>query len=175
LHGVTINYALGLSIRKYKEENRYGHGGSIGGFRAYTTTFPEHELHIVVLTNFSSAGSGTVAMRVADIILNKPADPEVERPEREELPAMAVPNDIAGSYYSPELETTYTLIISKGVLTGRHPRHGAFEIKMVATDTLHSELFAFARAYIVRERNNKIMGVRVTNGRVRNMWFEKRD
>ena len=41
-------------------------------------------------------------MKVADIILNKPADPEAERPEREELPAMAVSNDIAGSYYSPE-------------------------------------------------------------------------
>ena len=174
-NGDTINYALGLSISKYKEENRYGHGGSIGGFRAYTATFPEHELHIVVLTNFSSAGSGTVAMKISDIILNKPVDPEVESPKREELPAMAVSKDIAGSYYSPELETTYTLELSEGKLLGRHPRHGVFEIKMVATDTLHSELFAFAKVYIVRERNNKIIGVRVTNGRVRNMWFEKSD
>ena len=112
-NGDTLNYALGLSINKYKEEDRYGHGGSIGGFRAYTVTFPEYELHIVVLTNFSNAGSGTMAMKIADIILNKPSDPDEESPEREELPALAVSNDIVGSYYSPELETTYTLDIRK--------------------------------------------------------------
>ncbi len=129
----------------------------------------------MVLTNFSNAGSGTMAMKIADIILNKPADPDEESPEREELPALAVSNDIAGSYYSPELETIYTLEIKEGELMGKHPRHGVFKIKMVETDTLHSELFAFARVYIVRGANNKIVGVRVTNGRVRNMWFEKRD
>ncbi len=173
-NGDTLNYALGLRINKYKEEDRYGHGGSIGGFRAFTATFPEHELHIVVLTNFSNAGSGKMAMKIADIILNKPSDPDEESPEREELPALAVSNDIVGSYYSPELETTYTLDIKEGELMGEHPRHGVFKIKMVATDTLLSELFAFARVYIVRGENNKIKGVRVTNGRVRNMWFEKR-
>lgn len=115
-----------------------------------------------------------MAMKIADIILNKPSDSDEESPEREELPALAVSNDIVGSYYSPELETTYTLDIKEGELMGKHPRHGEFKIKMVAIDTLLSELFAFARVYIVRGENNKIKGVRVTNGRVRNMWFEKR-
>lgn len=69
--GKPNKYAFGVNVDRYENEKRIHHSGSIGGFRAYVSTFPEHEIDIVVLTNFSSSDPAGKVKKIADILLDK--------------------------------------------------------------------------------------------------------
>lgn len=75
-NGEINNYAFGVNVNSYKNEKWINHSGSIGGFRAYACTFPEHEIDIVVLTNFSSSNPTDKVKKIADILLSK-TEPEI--------------------------------------------------------------------------------------------------
>lgn len=81
--------------------------------------------------------------------------------------------DICGTYWSPELETQYVLYLKDGKLMGHHPRHGDFSIRYIREGEFNGEpsFFRFFKA----QRNNqgKIIGIYVTNSRVRDLWFRK--
>lgn len=68
--GDTLNYAFGIEMNDYKGEKCLQHGGSIGGYRSFVQSFPDQELNIVVLSNFSSSDVGGKAGRIADLLLN---------------------------------------------------------------------------------------------------------
>jgi CubicO group peptidase (beta-lactamase class C family) len=175
--GDTLNYAAGLStFQDYKGEQGFGHGGSIGGYRASLQSVPEHHLNVVVLTNFSSSGPGSKAMRIIDIMLGKEADQE--RPdEKKEAAAenqLTVPSDIAGNYFSPELQAAYQLSRPDDeTIALAHPRHGTFSMQMLSPDTLQGDHYAIRRITLEREADGRVGGFRASNGRVRNMRFVK--
>ncbi len=79
-----------------------------------------------------------------------------------------------GRYYPPELDTHYS-IYAKGdsTLMGNHTRQGDFEIRINREDDLEAELEAFKGIRVKRDKKKKILGLYVSNGRVRNFWFEK--
>jgi CubicO group peptidase (beta-lactamase class C family) len=80
-----------------------------------------------------------------------------------------------GRYYSPELDTHYSLYAAgDSVLMGNHPRHGDFKINIIRTDDLEGKLAAFSGIRVRRDSKKRILGLYVSNGRVRNCWFEKR-
>lgn len=80
--------------------------------------------------------------------------------------------DYTGTYYSPELETEYTFYLEKGQLKWRHIRHGEHPLGFIGKNILRIH----PSASITLKRNSKgaIEGFYITNGRVRNLWFEKR-
>jgi CubicO group peptidase (beta-lactamase class C family) len=79
---------------------------------------------------------------------------------------------LAGRYYSAELETVYTLVVEDGKLIARHRRHSDFEMTITAEDTLAGAGF-FGTAVIERNEAGEPTGMRVSNGRVRNLLFER--
>lgn len=81
--------------------------------------------------------------------------------------------EYAGEYFSPELKSSYFLYIKNGELVGEHPKHGVFDVHELKLDVLEAD-YPFSIAKIVRNTEGEISGVRVSNGRVRNLWFEKR-
>jgi hypothetical protein len=48
-------YGFGLALAEANGRESIGHGGSINGFNSAITTFPEHKVTIVILTNGSGA------------------------------------------------------------------------------------------------------------------------
>ena len=79
-----------------------------------------------------------------------------------------------GSYYSPELETTYRIysVYVKGHdLHWYHPRHGDFRLKRIRKDVLEGE-YPFSKVKFKRDQDGAIIGIFVSNGRVRNLWME---
>jgi CubicO group peptidase (beta-lactamase class C family) len=270
-NGDTLDYALGININKYKTQKRISHGGSIGGYRSIIQAFPDHELNIAILTNFSASNIGPKLDEISNILLKLDADAEPGlitadsissmhlsneqlakfcgnywneksrysrkiylkddtlryfRPESSEsklLPieedafqvlnvpfvikvsfeihpnqqkAMVVQvddedpirsesydppemtrellNSYTGRYYSPELDTHYSLYVQgDSLLMGNHPRHGDFKIRIIREDDLEGALGAFSSIRVKRDRKKKILGLLVSNGRVRNLWFEK--
>ncbi|MGM0666855.1 MAG: serine hydrolase, partial [Bacteroidota bacterium] len=261
-NGETNDYAFGVRIDEYKGEKRISHSGSIGGYRAFACTFPEHETEIAVLTNFSSSDVSGKVNRVSEIILEIPEeesmpvqmeaaeiDPEkiekfigtydLENSDTRMLEIM-IANDslfcrytggrkiylqtasdsvlfnndrnikisllttsppslkifsgsqvnsaekadkfiagrkylehVAGTYFSPELETQYRFYVRDDKLFGYHTRHGEFPVESLKEDIFISGSGFISKIVIVRERN-KISGMKVSNSRVRDLWLERR-
>ncbi|MEM6541256.1 MAG: serine hydrolase domain-containing protein, partial [Bacteroidota bacterium] len=67
--GSPNNYAFGVFVDRTKGYDRIQHGGAIGGFRAYVSTYPEEQLNIAVLTNFSSAKPSGIEGNIAGILI----------------------------------------------------------------------------------------------------------
>jgi hypothetical protein len=76
-----------------------------------------------------------------------------------------------GKYYSPELETFYTIKLNNGKLQMTHVHHGETTLKAVSKDRLQVPWWFFQSVEMIRDSNNKISGLRASNGRVRNLWF----
>jgi hypothetical protein len=77
-----------------------------------------------------------------------------------------------GQFYSPEFETTYTIYAKDDTLYTHHPRHGDHKMEVLKPDVLEGE-YPFAIVKYKRNQNGDVTGVLVSNGRVRNAWFEK--
>ena len=89
-------------------------------------------------------------------------------PSKEELALYS------GKYYSPELETTYIISLDNDSLSWHHPRHGDFKMKVIKEDVLEAEWPLVISKY-KKDKDGNIIGILVSNGRVRNLWFEKQE
>ena len=67
--GRSHTYAFGVNVDTYKGLKRVQHGGSIGGFRSSSCTFPDQQLNVAVLTNFNRGNPGGKVAAIADILL----------------------------------------------------------------------------------------------------------
>jgi len=270
-NGKNNNYAFGVILDEFKGIRRIQHGGSIGGFRAYTCTYPDQKISIAVLTNFSSSSPGQKAnmaseILLGDLILENTSEPESIKPikttklsdadlekfaasywndkdnyvrkiylENDTLRYFRSENAISpiipvgtnefkmlgvegnltvrfeirnnddktmfvsidggtpivfvafepvipsvedmttytGRFYSPELETFYDIYLKDDKLSSHHPRHGDYEVNVLMKDVLEGHYPINIIKY-QRDKNGKISGILVTNGRVRNLWFEKK-
>jgi CubicO group peptidase (beta-lactamase class C family) len=79
-------------------------------------------------------------------------------------------SEYTGHFYSEELGTEYILTVEKGILVSKHIRLSDMSLRPVKTDS-----FASNAGDIIFIRNDKkeITGLRISNGRVRNLWFGK--
>ncbi len=71
--GSPNNYAFGVGIGEWNGHKTIQHGGSIGGFRSNVIAFPEEDLSIAILTNFSSSDPSRKISQIAEILLDKKA------------------------------------------------------------------------------------------------------
>lgn len=78
-----------------------------------------------------------------------------------------------GNYYSDELDTYYQLYEREGQLYGYHARHGEFEVNVVKDDVLEAENWAVHYMRSQRDDKGKVVGLLITNGRVRNARFKR--
>ena len=82
-NGKKIDYALGLSIGRYRGLKTVSHGGGDAGYRSYVLWFPEQELGIAVVSGLASFDSGGTANKVADAFLGDKMTPEAAKaPQR---------------------------------------------------------------------------------------------
>ncbi len=156
--GDTLSYAFGQSIGQYKGHRRVSHGGSHRGFKTHLVRFPNDGLAVIVLGNWEEFNPAEMAYKVADVYL-------VDPPER-----LA---EFSGEYYSEEVDATYHLAIEKGRLTARHRRYEPIPLTPSDTDAFSSDSWFLQNLKFARA-DGRITGFRVSNSRVRNVWFEKR-
>lgn len=271
-NGTSNAFGFGVRIEKHLGKKIIQHGGAIGGFRSILRAYPEDNLNIVVLTNFTGSNVVTKTNRIAEIIypieekiatqkeiqltkkpkkfiklatkkitefegtywntkekygrkiyvrndtlrylrldgsesllvpikknsflmLNVNVDVIVTFKSKNgvkqmivyvegELPAVfdvlktskktisKELSEYAGKYYSPEIETTYTIVIEGTEIYIHHIRHGKIKLKRLYQDILEGE-WPINMVEIKRNHKGKIKGLQITNGRVRNLWFKK--
>ena len=100
--GTPNNYAFGVVADKYLGKARIQHGGAVGGFRAFVATYPEEDLDIVVLTNFSAGNPRGNADAIARIILGAT---EAENTKSSEIASVELSEPalkkFEGAYWNP--------------------------------------------------------------------------
>jgi CubicO group peptidase (beta-lactamase class C family) len=80
-----------------------------------------------------------------------------------------------GVFYSPELETMYTLVVDEDQLEARHIRHDPATLRPEAADRFRGSEFYLQQVRFERDAAGEVIALRVSNGRVRNLLFEKRE
>ena len=81
--------------------------------------------------------------------------------------------DYSGEYYSEELSTTYTFTVVGDSLVAKHSRLSDFKLNYIKDDMFFGEAWFFGQVEFIRDENKVITGCKVSNGRVRNLFFEK--
>ena len=133
---------------------------------------------MITLSNRSNIG-GRIPAELLDIFFgdrlsSAPAQQDSsENGEEEEEPAAWSPSaeqlaSLAGTYYSAELQTIYTLYVEDGMLMGAHRRHGTFELEPMVEEMTFEGPGFFGTAMFEDDGT-----FRIDNGRVLNLLFTK--
>ena len=77
-----------------------------------------------------------------------------------------------GDFYSVELMTTYMLRVEDDKLVAKHQRHNDIELTPIQEDIFSANIWFLQQIEFVRD-SGAITGMKVSNGRVRNLVFDK--
>ena len=157
-NGDTLDYAHGLTVTDYRGLPTFGHGGSWVGYRTNFVRFPEQNLSIAVFCNVSDCDPAERARSVAEVYIRdllgpEPEDSEPEPdPEGPELTAEAL-QEYAGSYRSPELDSTYDLEVdAEGRLVASHWRNDPTVLSPTGADTFTGDQWFLPERSALRSR-----------------------
>lgn len=81
--------------------------------------------------------------------------------------------EYAGGYYSEELDTSYDLILQDQGLAARHWRSGDTQLFPTLKDEFRGSNWWMRNVQFTRDSDGLVTGFLVTNGRVRNLRFDK--
>ena len=81
--------------------------------------------------------------------------------------------EFTGSFYSQELSTSYHLTIKNDTLVATHARHDDIVITPIKEDTFSANRWFYGLIRFERDNSRAITGMRVSSGRVRDLYFEK--
>lgn len=177
-NGNPIDYALGIYIDEMFGKRRIQHAGVVGGYRTFLCIYPEEELSIVVLTNFSNAPFGERADDIAGILLSETrgkAEPlvhPVNQKEAEQKESSVELSDFTGTFYSPEIDTHYTFYVEDNALKCSHARHGELTMEVAGPDVFKS-FWPLETIKMSRNQMGDVIGLFISTGRVKNLWFKK--
>lgn len=90
-------------------------------------------------------------------------------------PTAAELEEYAGRYYSPELETFYTIAVEDGALVALHRRHGTIRLSPVEAGTFRGDVWFLGSVRFERGEDGRVTGLRASNGRVRKLWFARQE
>ena len=178
--GKKQTYALGLTVDGYRGLRTVSHGGSWAGYRAELMRFPDQHFSVATLCNLANTNPTLLSRRVAEVFLGDKMTAAAEvaaagaqaRPQPTPAtwsPAAAELAPFVGTYYSPELETTYTLRVDNGKLVVIRRREAPVELTPTSPDSFRARGLQFA---FTREKG-KPNGFTVDAGRTKNLRFDR--
>ncbi len=80
----------------------------------------------------------------------------------------------AGDYYSPELGTSYTIVVKDGQLVAQHRRHDDIVLSELEGDLFSGNRWFFQTVEFTRDSEKRITGFRLSSGRARNVRFDRK-
>lgn len=103
----------------------------------------------------------------------KPAPPAKPEPKKTPFdPSRVKLSEFTGTFYSPELMTSYTMTVVNDTLIAHHQRHDDLKLLPVKTDGFSTNMLG--NLDFTRNKANQIVGLKASNGRVRNLVFNKK-
>ena len=177
--GEALSYAYGLTVGEYRGLPTFGHGGSWAGFRTNFIRFPGQNLSIVVFCNVSDCDPAGRARRVAEVFLEEEMGPRPEpSPDEDASPPPELTEQqlraYEGAYRSPELDSTYELVVVDGTLVARHWRNADATLTPSGEDVFRGDQGWLPTVRFVRDDRGRVDRMTVTGSRVRNLVFVRR-
>jgi hypothetical protein len=109
-------------------------------------------------------------------LLLKQSGEEITAPKLAAFDPESVDHNLyTGTFYSEEISTAYTFIVKDEKLIATHQRHNDIELAPVKEDQFSGDAWFFTQITFTRDESGEIIGCKVTNGRVRNLHFDKLD
>jgi len=178
--GKKQTYALGLTVDGYRGLRTVSHGGSWAGYRAELMRFPDQHFSVATLCNLAGTNPTLLSRRVAEVFLGDKMTPAADvaaaggqsRPQPPSStwsPAAAELARFAGTYYSPELETTYTLRVENDKLLLVRRREAPVQLTPTSADAFRARGLQFS---FTREKG-KPAAFTVDAGRTKNLRFDR--
>lgn len=140
--GKTIDYALGVSIGKYRGLKTVSHSGGDAGFRSYVCWYPDQQLGIAVVSNLGSFNPAAAANRVAAVYLESKMEPApAAAPAKRTYVTVdpAILATYAGSYPLPKIGQTLVAVVEGGKLLAGGPIQPPMEMKPLAASRFFVE------------------------------------
>ncbi len=193
-NGDPVGYALGLALGEYRGLRTVSHSGGSWGFLTQLVRFVEPRLSIAVSCNSGYARPRQILEQVADHYLADLLDPQVEdddaEPEEEET-SDAEPEplpltsgqmaELAGEYFSAELDATYRLAVEENRLVVRIEQDPPLELTPEAEGGLQFQVGdqalggrRSATLRTVRNAAGRLTGLTLDSGSERGIVFERR-
>ncbi len=185
--GEEIPYAFGITHGEHRGLATVGHGGAWVGYRAGMSRYPETGHSFVALCNRSRIDPMALIASTAEIYLADRMDPPAESAESgapaeaadeddasQDAPSRDIPDRTryAGSFYSPELNTTYRILEEGGTgLTLHAGRLDPATLLAESGGVLTSERGMTFRFSALAD--GRYQGLMVDAGRVRNLRFTR--
>ncbi len=181
-NGAEFTYAFGLRHGAYRGLRTIRHGGALGGYRAHLVRFPEQRFSIAITCNLSDVNPGRLADQIADVYLADRLEPPLAESDSqtegsaatEVGPGTFSPSQLAefaGTYYSEELDVTYTMSVDGDELFLRIRSRPRGTITMVRRDLGTADP---GRISFERDTQGTVTGFTLQAGRVRNLRFVRR-
>lgn len=83
-------------------------------------------------------------------------------------------SEYTGTFYSDELSTNYSIVIEGENLIAKHFRLSDIKLNLVKKDIYSSSTLFFGKVEFTRDFDNQINGFKITNARVKNLYFKKK-
>ncbi|MBT8221333.1 MAG: beta-lactamase family protein [Bacteroidia bacterium] len=176
-NGESTNYAFALRHGDYRGLKTIGHTGSLAGYRAVMTRFPDQNLTVAILSNIMGFQTSAKAMEVVDIFLKDDLGP-VEKEDNQSIGSTGsgteafIVSDLSqytGTYYSKELNTRYHFEIENDTLQIKVKYNSPIKLRPTAKDRFRR----IVEIRFVRDNDGNITGFILDAGRVQNLKFEK--
>jgi len=166
----SLNEAPGFVLKFWRDGSNYYTQGtgqpSAAIFPSSDSTFFLKVVEASVIFHKEKDG------KVNRITLKQNGDHPGTRVDAQET-ASIDPAQFTGQYYSPELETIYTIIQKGDALKIKHIHHGEADLKIVDKDKLNTPWWFVQNIEVARNPSGAVTGIKVSNGRVVNLWFKK--
>jgi hypothetical protein len=183
-NGDSIPYAFGIVHGRHRGLAVLSHSGGDAGYRTFVAYYPELDAGVIVLSNDGGSNPAEVASGAADAFFGDrmlpraaPANPPAAPPPAAR-PSAWQPDEAqlaayAGTYYSPELETQYTVLLKNGGLVARHRRNGDIDLRPASPDRFTASGGYFSEVTFEKGADGRVSGMRVSSGRVRRLHFQR--
>lgn len=175
-----FGFALGQFVGKYNGRSNFFHSGSDAGYRAYFIRLPKERISVAVFSNLSTFNAAGASLKIVDYLLTGelPAVSTKASSSDEEHSEMDTyqPRDLeeyVGSYYSKELQTVYTLKTVDQQLVLIHARMDDTLLSAIEKNAFTSDVYFLKHLEFERNESGTVLGLSVSNGRVRNLRFDK--
>ncbi|MXP40753.1 serine hydrolase [Altererythrobacter soli] len=183
--GTRFPHALGLLIYPYRGVRMIEFNGALYGYRTSMRRFPDQRLTVFVLCNLSSAPMMDLSRQVADLYLSdvleplparRPAAPMAAPISRAESPAPPQPTEAelaayAGTYQSPDIDTSWRVSVADGVLTLLIGWADPIRLTAIARDEFASS--SGARLAFARGRSGQVDRLIASYGSIHGVRFER--
>lgn len=176
-NGNNIDYALGLVVHDYRGIPMVDHSGATAGYRAELRRFPTKGVAIAVLCNAANANPVLYAMQLADSMLASslgPAPRPAQRPRPDSAswkPTASELASFAGTYFSPDVETTLEISVKDGTLMLFRRSATHIALRPTAKDTFTG---FNDRLWFTRDAAGRVNAMHVAGSRAYDVVFEKR-